>query len=375
MAQFDVRVRRLDDVLPHPNADRLALAKVDGYLSVVARDQFQAGDLVAYIPEAAIVPPALQEEMGLVGKLAGPGANRVKAILLRGMLSQGLVLPARAGWSEGQSVMQELGVTKFEPGVPEGAEGERYALEPEEYLAFDIENIKAFGHLIQDGEPVVMTEKVHGVFMAVGAISEGGSARPHYAGRAFVASKGVLSDRNAFVLDPPPNEDGAPARPNLYVADAKRLGLLDKAIALSDRYQGNAFILGEVFGVGVQDLGYATAPGAREFRAFAAAVRDESDNTRPGGWRWLDDTELETVLIELAIPRVPVVYRGPFSAQALAEATNGRELVSGSQAHIREGVVVVPATERISQELPAFRVALKSISASYLTRKGGTEYT
>jgi RNA ligase (TIGR02306 family) len=132
--------------------------------------------------------------------------------------------------------------------------------------------------------------------------------------------------------------------------------------------------LGEAFGSGVQDLAYGAGHGAKDFRSFAAAVRDEQDNTRPGGWRWLDDAELEQVLSELGIVRVPVVYRGPFTSQALELATNGRELVSGQQAHLREGVVVVPVIERISQELPTFRVALKSVSPAYLSRKGGTEY-
>ena len=52
MASFDVLVRRLDDVVPHPNADRLDLAVIGGYRCVVGKSQFSAGDLVAYLPEA-----------------------------------------------------------------------------------------------------------------------------------------------------------------------------------------------------------------------------------------------------------------------------------------------------------------------------------
>lgn len=374
MAAFDVTVRTLDEVAPHPNADRLELARVGGFHTVVAKGQFRAGDLIAYIPESAILPCDLLEAMNLTGKLAGQDFNRVKAVMLRGMLSQGLVLPAREGWQVGQSVMEELGVSKFDPGVPPGAEGERYALDQEEYVAFDIENIKAFPHLIAEGEDVVMSEKVHGVFMAVGARAVADSSKPHYRGRAFVSSKGVLSDRNAFLIDPI-KADGEPGEENLYVRLAKRIGLFDKAIALSEHFHANVFILGEAFGPGVQDLGYAGTAGTPSFRAFAVAVLAASDSEAPGGWHWLGDRELDEALEKVALTRVPVIYRGPFSTQALEEATNGREQVSGGQAHLREGVVVVPAVERTSAELATFRVALKSVSAAYLSRKGGTEYS
>jgi len=40
--------------------------------------------------------------------------------------------------------------------------------------------------------------------------------------------------------------------------------------------------------------------------------------------------------------------------------------------HIREGIVMVPAVERIDRSIG--RVCLKSVSAEYLVRKNGTEY-
>lgn len=378
MATFDVTVRLLDEVSPHPNAERLELARVGGFYTVVAKGQFQTGQQVAYIPEAAVLPEGLLQRMNLTGKLAGPEFNRVKAVKLRGMLSQGLVLETEPHWQVGQSVMAELGITKFDPGVPEGAEGERYALEQEEYVPFDIDNIKSHPHLIEEGESVVMTEKMHGVFMAVGAtaaVLPDNDPRPHHKGRAFVSSKGVLSDRNAFILDPAPKEDGEPVKPNLYVTAAFRHGLLDKAIALADRFGENVFILGEVFGMGIQDLNYGIPAGERAFKAFAIAVRAPEDQPVIGGWNWLGDKALDEALALVGLERAPVIYRGPFSQAALMEATNGREQVSGREVHLREGVVVVPTVERMSQELDTFRVALKSVSDAYLSRKGGTEYS
>ncbi|MCY3849845.1 MAG: hypothetical protein OXF75_03455 [Acidimicrobiaceae bacterium] len=76
----------------HPNADRLEVAVVDGWRVVVASGAFTDGDAAVYIPEASILPGPLIAELGLDGRLAGPSHNRVKALRLRGELSQGLLV-------------------------------------------------------------------------------------------------------------------------------------------------------------------------------------------------------------------------------------------------------------------------------------------
>lgn len=86
-------------VHPHPNADALELAQVGLFRAVVAKGAYRPGDWAVYIPESALVPEGLVEELGLTGKLAGSRRNRVKAIRLRGELSQGIVCrPHAQGW-------------------------------------------------------------------------------------------------------------------------------------------------------------------------------------------------------------------------------------------------------------------------------------
>jgi len=92
MATFEVKVYKLT-IEEHPNADAIELAKVGDYRSIVGKGQFNTGDLGVYIPEGAIVPELIIERLGLVGKLAGKKKNRVKAIRLRKVLSQGLIYP------------------------------------------------------------------------------------------------------------------------------------------------------------------------------------------------------------------------------------------------------------------------------------------
>ena len=126
---FESRVYSLR-IEPHPNADRLELAAIGGFRCVVGKDSFVDGDLAAYIPEGAICPEWLIAELGLEGKLAGSKKNRVKAVQLRGALSQGLVYPVRDGMIRGRQVVEGDDVTellelvKYEPPIPISMQGE-----------------------------------------------------------------------------------------------------------------------------------------------------------------------------------------------------------------------------------------------------------
>jgi RNA ligase (TIGR02306 family) len=114
--------------------------------------------------------------------LAGKLGNRVKAIRLRGILSQGLVLKLaeepfngtiqRLLYRDvdgikladsvvvGDDVADFLGITKYEPPIPMGMSGEVCAAYPWAF-DFDIENDKNFPGFL-DNDEVEATEKLHG---------------------------------------------------------------------------------------------------------------------------------------------------------------------------------------------------------------------
>jgi RNA ligase (TIGR02306 family) len=362
MSTFTVRVLRAV-IEPHENADALELARVGDYLSIVRKGQFRSGDLVAYIPEQALVPDPLLEAMGLRGKLAGADANRVKAIRLRGVLSQGLVMAARPGWAEGDDVAAELGIVKWEPPVPACMNGQVYPAGNDRCLRYDIENFKAYPEVLEAGEPVVFTEKIHGTWCQLGLLPAGADA-PH--GRLVVASKGLAGKGLAFLPDAADNAN------NLYLRVARHLEIerrLAEGFAAELEAGAPVFVLGEVFGKGVQDLAYGAKTdrdGDLGFRVFDV-YRGWS-----GQGAYLSDAALDAACAALELERVPTLYRGPFSREVMLEHTDGRESVSGGALHIREGIVVRPQVERRHPELG--RVQLKSVSAKYLLRKGGTEH-
>lgn len=88
--------------------------------------------------------------------------------------------------------------------------------------------------------------------------------------------------------------------------------------------------------------------------------------------RYISDAALDGLCEELNLEQVPVLYRGPYSKEVVDKLTSGKETLSGQELHIREGIVIKPAEER--RDVSLGRVILKSVSESYLLRKGGTEY-
>ena len=366
MAEFNVLIEQVI-IEEHDNADALELARIKDYRAVVATGIHKDGDLVAYIPEQAIVPNWLIEKMGLTGRLAGSKKNRVKAVKLRGKLSQGLVLPlikSDCGCVHtiqndtntltvqlGTDVTEFLGITKYEPTIPSHMAGEVFNANGDT-IKFDIENIKNHPDVLVDDEDIVITEKLHGTWACFGKCDDG----------RIITSKGLSKRGLAFKMNEA-NEH------NLYIKTYHKLES-NYVAALNAAAEANCtpsvYILGEIYGTGIQDLQYGDS--GVYFRAFDIYVG------RPGNGRYLNYDEFVEVCERFEIERCPILYRGPYSRTIVDVHTNGKETVSGSAICIREGGVVKPTIERRDYNLG--RVHLKSISEAYLLRKGNTtEYT
>lgn len=348
MSTLEARVLPIT-VSPHPNAERLEVGHAFGYQFIVAKGKYRNGDLGVYPMDGSVLPDAMIAEMGVRDYLAGAAKNRVHPVKLRGVLSEGLFYrPAAwpAHWAEERDVAAELGVTKYEPPVPVGMAG-KVTPGPRSgiWRPYDVENLKRYPLVFAPGEAVSLTEKLHGSFCAVGIVG----------GERVVTSKGFLPRGTVLVED---------AR-NLYWRAATQNELHAKVAAYcAEADATEALLFGEVFGAGVQDLAYGLAAGQIAFRAFDLLVRT--------GERHCDYLPVEpffAAMERFGIPAVPELYRGPFSADAVAAHTAGRSTLAG---HIREGVVIKPLAPRTDDELG--RVMLKSVSSDYLTRKGGTEY-
>ncbi|MEW2387883.1 RNA ligase (ATP) [Streptomyces venezuelae] len=339
----------------HPGADALELAQVGLYRAVVAKGVFRTGESAVYIPEQSVLPAGLIEELGLTGRLAGGNRDRVKAVRLRGELSQGIVCRPAAladvdlarAVADGTDFAERLGITKWVPPIPPTMSGDVEAA-PDLLPWVDIENVQRYPDIFEPGEPVVLTEKLHGSACLVTYVAE--------SGRVHVSSKGFGAKSLALREDPR----------NLYWRAVHVHGVAAAAAKLAERLGARRVgIFGEVYGDGVQDLAYG-ADGRRDTLGYA--VFDVSADI-DGQVRWLDATEL----LDGELPLVPRLYAGPYDTDRVLELATGRETVSGRALHLREGVVIRPAAERYSP-VTGGRAIAKAVSPAYLTRKGGTEY-
>lgn len=377
MATFEVKVVEVS-IEPHDNADALEIANIKGYQCIVRKGEYQTGDTAIYIPEQALVPKAILQEMNLwddakgKGKLAGTHGDRVKAVKLRGKLSQGLLYPNKENLPVGTEVGEQLGIEKWEPVIPTQLAGKTVSVHGYT-LKYDIENIKnhpeVVDFLIENGVEVQLTEKIHGTWCCIGFYPEPIHPELYGDGDVVITSKGLSKQGLVFKNEPYNNER------NLYVKTYRDIFAAVSDVMHIEHLVGHpntpVFFLGEIFGRGVQDLTYGF--NDIQYRLFDIFVGYPRENM---GGRYLTPVEIRelTELFETFpnLSHVPVLYEGPLTREVIDEYTNGMDTLNGH--NVREGVIIKPYDRHDISFGELDRVILKSVSEKYLTRKGGTEF-
>jgi len=492
MSTLVVEVCQVSAVERHPHADRLGVATVKGWRTVIGFDpatqtfEFTPGEKCIYFPPDAVLPPALANSpykvcrnksckasnkippqlapdqrptgdrcalcgsplewkdgtpgrtgaMAFCGELPKddkghrPPGGRVRAARLRGLQSFGFIMkidPAQGDdpdWPVGTDLREYFGVTKWEPPI-ESADGETEPPHPAFHTYTDIEHLANFPGVLAAGEEVVFTEKIHGKNTRVGLIlvkdeSTGQAAWEWMAGshaqrrKELFASVSrfdadelveqlVLSDPNVTRCQVFQYDGGRSWRVvELSSTEGRRFFRAEEVFKQGDgayapRYKRSEFwepltdnvkallehvrdvypwpepktgivLFGELYGT--LDMKYGLK-NARGFRAF--------DLTINGRYLNLDDRL--ALCAQFGVETVPVLYRGPFDPALVDQYTDGPTVLcatdeAGSFTG-REGIVITPVKERISEAMiPTStngRVIFKSVSADYLARKGGTD--
>lgn len=392
MSEVKVLIEKIF-IKPHPNADKLELGNIghpEGWQVVVQKDQFKTGDLVAYIPENSVVPEWLLKKYNFwnesqnKGILAGPKGDRIKAIKLRGEFSLGIVIPTvKNGMGdfvfletdynnclghyvlEGTDVTEYLEITKYEPVIPVHLSGEVFYGSDAISIKYDIENIKNYPELIKEGDPVQISEKIHGTHIQIIYVPENNplvhpemlkvSTTDGKVGYFAVASKG-LAEKGLFFKWNENNQQ------NIYLINARPY--LENILNYVYQFDSTIVFCGEVFGFGIQDLHYGRKQNETSFRLFDIYI-----GTRNAG-RFVEDQELNMWCERTLLDRVPIMYRGPYNKEFVEGLYQNKKSCYADQ--IIEGVVIKPVPERNDPAIG--RVALKAINEAYLLRKNATEF-
>lgn len=331
-----VPVALIEHVEPHPNADRLEIARILGWQVVVPKGQHHAGQKIAYFPPDAVLPQDVSDRFGVTQYLS---KGRVRCARLRGEPSFGFaVVPDNPDWEVGENVAAHYGAVKYEPPLRLGAgDAERPHPLFERYT--DMENLRNFPDVLQPDEAVVLSEKLHGTNCRVGLVED----------EWMAGSMAVRRQR-------PADEE---LRRNTYWFPYT---LPEVRALIEHAAQGRrqTILYGEIYGSGIQSFHY----GLKNRVGFAAF-----DLLVDG--RYLDWPDFAALCAQFSVPMVPALYEGPFSLDAVRQHSAGK--TTFADAHIREGVVVKPVHERTDPRIG--RVVLKYLGDAYLLDNKKSDFT
>lgn len=361
----------------HPTADRLSIVKVHGYQVCAHTESWKDKFLAAYIPPDSLVDTrriefdflANEAKYKADSSLGGP-YHRIKMKKLRGEPSFGMLCPVPEGAMLGDDVADQLGVLHYEPPIPMESTKGPVVSGPALYSPkYDVDNLKQFvtekdgkyiSEMFDEGEPVVVTEKIHGA-----------SARyVYHNGQIFCGSRNewkgeyehrTPSDEIRQKLTASGKYNAEEIEAKIAYIEKKPLeaSLWWKALRntphLEDwlRSNPNIIVYGEVYGQIQKGFPY-DAKGSVKVVVF--------DLLQEG--KWLDYGLAG--FIGWKLPWVPeIATQFPFDFAKLKELATGKSILAGGS-HIREGVVVSPTHER--SHVKWGRVKLKVINPAYLEK-------
>ncbi len=375
-------VVKVVSVEKHPNADRLEIAKFafasgvnPDYQVVTGRGDFVVGDLAVYVSDDMLVPVSRPEFEFLKDKAKG-GYHRVRACRLRGVMSTGFLirnndLVKQNATSEevyfkignlGVDVSAKLGVLKYvnpldvensTGGQNTGMGKKRGRLlskllswfgkklySPPKIPDYSVLSLRKVPDLFEEGEPVILTEKIHGSNIRFGRVN----------GRVYIGSHHTeKSDSRPWLLR---ILTGTKRKGSGYYGTDVWSTWFRRVFNTKDRLNklpNNVVFYGEIFGPGIQPWTYGLRnTEVMVFDAYQLPVKKSWwqfwKKADSGGW--LNRNELLSEL-PLFVKTVPEVDAGPFVKQFVkqfAEMPNSvKQCFDTDPKHKcndREGIVV-----------------------------------
>lgn len=329
-------------LMPHGNADSLSIVKVyDGYYVVVRTVDWVNDDRGIYVPPDNLVNTKRPEFSFLDEGIIGRDWHRVKTKKLRGVMSQGLLVPvpkiAKYDWQQfdeymfniGDDVTEYLEVKRYVTPEDTVIGGDSEVAPPIPGPGYDVESWFKYKRQMPDGLPVVITEKLHGTNARFTYQED----KMHCSSRQFYRKQSVGNVYWRALLENPWIEDLCKSRPGLI-------------------------LYGEIHGW-VQSLRYGAVPNQLFFKAF-----DVWENGK-----FLDFQEAFDLVTNNGFRferYVPVLMQGPISDELVEKYMDGKSTLAD---HIKEGVVIKPLVETFCHCLYNNRLQLKAVSPEYLSKE------
>ena len=336
------------EVYPHPNAEKLQLAKVGNYQVVVQKGLYIGGEDVIFAPEKSLLTGVLETEYK--NYLKGPENNRVGSIRLRDELSCGIIIPQELVVKQcgkdiselpyDEDLSEILGITKYIPPIPREMAGEAIPIEFDlNNHKHDVEQFGVYSSNFVDGERIIITEKLHGSQIVVYSGIDDNIA--HH----WVTTKNYNSQGLCLVE----------TESNFYWLCTRDIQLWDMIANLHQTLNVKTV---QVFGEALpcQGLKYGFINPTMLIYKVVIDGKIIPYDELPDEWQdiW-----------------VPILYDGPYKdISKLKKLALGNEQVSGNELHIKEGVVIQPYIPRRAKDGTWLQV--KVINPEY--RETGEEF-
>jgi RNA ligase (TIGR02306 family) len=315
-----VTIRTVSEILPIEGADRIVLAKIDGWQCVVKKGDFKVGDVGVYFEIDSLVPGD-DPRFTFLTKGKVQDYARVKTIRLKGQLSQGLLLslkdfPEVVAYCVGSSMVRDtlgvdlaeqnltdlLKVKKYEPAVPIG--GKQSGTFPTHIVRkTDQERIQNMTGILSEPREYEVTEKLDGC-----------SCTMWFYPKSSMSYVGVASRNWEMQKDDE----------NVYAQMLRKYDLIRKLIEMGR----NIAIQGEIIGPSIQGNKYQLAQ--QEFFVYDIWDIDAQ--------KYLGAQERNQIVAQFQLNHVPIITLDKFPTtvdEALAIA-DGRSRLNQV---MREGLV------------------------------------
>ena len=364
MSEIIVDSVKISEVKPHHNADKLDIVKCYGFEVVTQRGKYKVGDRVIYLPPDSVITPELEAILFPPDSKIFLNNRRIRAIKIRGQISYGMIVDS----SKVNIDYVIANVSKYEPpaaSIPAhmGVKTSKKISNPNFTKYTDIENFKYYDRVFQDGEPVYVSEKLHGTSFRCGwfknepttlwkkALNFLGLLQPYefcWGSRTVQIQGKVLGHKGYY------DEDVYTKMVNQYNLKS----VIPKGFG----------VYGEIVGDGIQkNYTYGCKQG--EHKLYVYDISIETPDHPFAKNRWLNFEEFDNMIVQMGLTPVPNLYVGPFDASVINLLRDGDSTVGGQP--VREGVVIKSLVEEFAA---CGRKALKYISDAYYLQKDGTDF-
>jgi len=334
-------VAKINEVRAIEGADNIELVIAGGWNAITKKGELNVGALTIIATTDAVIPEALSERMGVTNYLRK--GNRVRTVKLRGVYSECLIIPiiyAKAkSIVEGKDLMEELGITKYEPPVKQVqlASGRKIKWRDNQnfHIYYKFPNLKNVAGLFTQEDEVQITRKLHGTNARYGIVKKSKLTFWDKV-RKFLRIADEWVDYE-YIYGSHNCEKGSDSQ-GFYSTDvwrtiAEEYGIKEKlwnyAKFFGAKYIGEGVIIyGEIYGAGIQK-NYTYGLEEIQFAGFDTKVNGEYQSL---------GLAYSSMVLGLGLPHVEVLYNGPWSQEVQDSFVFGNFIDGTKVPH--EGIVI-----------------------------------